>query len=180
MAVLEKGANMDWYSVFLLGNVIADAAIGIFAYKTGIFDPSVEKLKERLRYLKMLDSLIHPIVIINKEKAEEIREQDPLVALSDEFMREFDKSIFSEDRTVLLHEATPVPFRRAPSNMEYLKTIIYHNRHKIPHLIERAGNEYNRVIEGGIKKFLFNNMLWMFLVGVTLQLVSWIYGVIDP
>lgn len=171
---------MDWYSFFLLGNVISDAAIGIFAYKTGIFDARVEKLKERLRYLKMLDNLIHPIVIIHKDKPEEIREQDPLVALNDEFMREFDKSIFSDDRTVLLHKATPVTFRRAPSDMEFLKTIIYQNRHEIPHLIERAEKEYNEAIEGVIKNFLFNNMLRMFFLGVTLQLGSWIYGMIDP
>ena len=167
---------MDWYSFFLLGNLIADTAIALFAYKVSIFDKEIDKLSLRKRYLYVLCNLIKSIEITGNDGSKKVNKID-FLKLNDEFIINLELNIFPEDKKQLLGLAS---FNKEPKDgMEIQKYTIYENKKIIPGLIKKAENDYQEKIDWWLNKYILNYLLYMFFLGIILQLGSWIYGSLD-
>lgn len=168
---------MDWYTWFLLGNLISDAAIALFAYKVSIFDRDVDKRFTRLRYLRMSNRLTIPSEIYNGNGLIETIEIDPL-KLSDEFIINLELNIPDEDKKQLF---SPIPYTKLPKNgMEIQKYVLYGNRDKILGLIREADSDYQKKIGSNFNRYFLNHLLYIFFIGIIIESLSWIYGIWDP
>jgi hypothetical protein len=178
LLVLTVGQYMDWYTFFLLGNLMADTAIAIFAYEVSIFNPHLDKLKKRVRYLQTLSELIRsvPIVSITRAPVGEVKQDS--MKLDDRFILELDENLFGEDKNILMHP--PATYEKALTPIERIKFVIGLNQDKLPGLIDKANNEYNNKLYGYANKYLYNNIMYLFILGIILQLGSWLFGLFDP
>jgi len=173
---------MGWYSYFLFGNLVADAAIGLFAYKTSIFDRDLGKLITRVEYLKMLCDQLKSTECDMGDGSKEVIHKDPLT-LGDEFLSNFKLNVSENDKNVLgiSNYSLPTAFNKLPKDqMEHDKLAVHANKKQFPYLIKKAENDMFAKKNGYLNKYILEKVIYFFAVGVAVQIVSWLYGVLDP